>query len=121
MKKIKMMILLVSVSFLGFSDARAGAETALLQNDLLAEYEQRLVLIEKQFAEYKKQLDPEKMKTMDNKMKVGAFENNRNTLKSKLKDLRNAGTPISETDQADLSKRFEQLTTQFEQLKKTTE
>ncbi len=95
-------------------------DKTLLQNDLLAEYEQKLTLVEKQFADFKKQLDPKKMESMEIKMQVGKFENSRNSLKSKLRDLRKAGAPLSETDRGDLDKRFTQLTTEFEQVKKVT-
>ncbi|HMT30589.1 MAG TPA: hypothetical protein PKD91_15035, partial [Bacteroidia bacterium] len=88
------------------------------QNELLAEYEQKLTLVEKQFATFKEQIDSKKMSTMDIKMKVGSFENNRNSLKAKLKDLRKSTAPLSETDKGDLDKRFEQLKAEFEELKK---
>ncbi len=91
------------------------------QNDLLSEYEQRFILVEKQFADYKKQLDPAKVATLEGKMKVGTFENSRNILKAKLRDLRKSGAPLSETDRGDLDKKFETLTVEFEQLKKATE
>ena len=103
------------------SSASANPGKLMYQNDLLAEYEQRFILIEKQFAEYKKQLDPKKMTTLDGKMKVGNFENSRNSLKAKLRDLRKAAAPLSETDRGDLNKRFDSLTAEFEELKKSTE
>ena len=41
-------ILLLTLMISGFSGVNAGV---FIQNDLLAEYEQKLVLIEKQFAD----------------------------------------------------------------------
>ena len=115
------LVLCVIVTLAASSSLNVEAKGSIVnryQNDLLAEYEQKLVLVEKQFAAYKKQLDPAKMSTLDVKMKIGKFENNRNSLKSKMKDLRKSGTPISETDKADFDKRFEELTVAFEELKK---
>jgi hypothetical protein len=115
-------VLVLSILFIGATGTiSAHPSFHIFQNDLLAEYEQKFVLIEKQFADYKKQIDPKKMSDMDVKLKVGGFENNRNTLKAKLRDLRKSSAPLSETDRADLDKRFEALTTEFEQLKKATE
>ncbi|MDQ3049381.1 MAG: hypothetical protein M3Q95_00700 [Bacteroidota bacterium] len=116
------LLVLMPLLVLGITNITAASvEQANAQNDLLAEYEQRLTLVEKQFAEFKKQLDPKKMESMEIKMQVGKFENSRNSLKSKLRDLRKGGAPLSETDRADLDKRFTQLTTDFEQVKKVTQ
>jgi len=112
----RMLILsLVIVGFIGISTQSKS------QNDLLAEYEQKLTLVEKQFATFKQQIDPKKMSTIDVKMKVGSFENNRNSLKSKIKDLRKSSAPLSETDKGDLDKRFKELTAEFEELRKLAE
>ncbi len=118
MKSQKIGILILSVVMIGLM----GISTkSLSQNDLLSEYEQKLTSIEKQFATFKQQIDPTKMSTMDVKMKVGNFENNRNSLKAKLKELRKSSATLSETDKGDLDKRFDDLTTEFEQLKKFTD
>lgn len=116
------MLAILTLTILGSMHSNAkDVSVSISQNDLLAEYEQRFILIEKQFADYKKQLDPAKMSTLEGKMKVGAFENSRNALKAKLRDLRKSGAPLSETDKGDLDKKFETLTVEFEQLKKATE
>ena len=115
MKKYLRKLLLLSIITIGLTGIASQTHS---QNDLLAEYEQKLTLVEKQFATFKEQIDSKKMSTMDIKMKVGSFENNRNSLKAKLKDLRKSTAPLSETDKGDLDKRFEQLKAEFEELKK---
>lgn len=108
-------MLILSLIIIGFIGVSTQSQS---QNDLLAEYEQKLTVVEKQFATFKEQIDPKKMSTMDIKMKVGSFENNRNSLKAKIKELRKSSAPLSETDKGDLDKRFEQLAAEFEELKK---
>ena len=114
------LLLLFAIGGLAISESPAFRSYIL--SDLLSEYEQRVMLIKKQFATYKKQIDPKKLSTMEVKMKLGGFENNRNSLRQvKLRDLRKSGAPMSQTDQGDLDKRFDMLTTEFEELKKATE
>jgi septal ring factor EnvC (AmiA/AmiB activator) len=96
-------------------------QKSYIQNDLLSEYEQKLTSIEKQFADFKKQIEPDKMSKMDVKMKIGGFENNRNALKARMRDLRRTNVKLSETDKGDLDKKFEKLIADFEELKKLSD
>lgn len=103
---------LLIVSFVGISFQ------SHYQTDLLTQYDQKLTVIEKQFAAFKQQVDPKKMSTIDFKMRVGNFENNRNNLKSKLKELRESGKSLSEADKNEIEKQFKDLSAELEDLQK---